>query len=1116
MSKKSVGSSAPWARDGFGLPAGLVGMTQPEAPTGKRLETVRVRLLGGFRVSVGSRTIEKGAWRLRKAAALVKLLALAPGHRLHREQVMDILLPDSGRKAASNNLRRVLHTARRVLDPVEGSYYLASHEESLVLCPGGDLWVDVDAFEEAARAARRVAEPPAYEAATDLYAGELLPEDRYEQWAENRREELRRLFLSLLVELAQVYEECGDYVRGIEALRRVISEEPTLEEAHAGLMRLYAFSGRRRAALQQYERLREALSRELVAQPAATTRRLHEDIAAGGFPPLRPSGPPQGEPPDAGKHNLPIPRTSFVGRERELVEVKRQLAMTRLLTLTGAGGSGKTRLALEVAKDLVMSYPDGVWLTELAPLTEGELVPHAVTRALGVREQPGRPLTETLVAVLRHRDMLLVLDNCEHLADPVARLLDTLLDACSRVRVLTTSRETLGVEGEAVWRVSSLSVPDTDRLPAAEEMARYDAMRLFLDRARLRVPGFNLTPDKTAIIAEVCQKLDGIPLAIELAAAKVKVLSVGQIARRLDDSLGLLTSGSRVALPRHRTLRGTLDWSHALLPEEERMLFRRLSVFVAGFALGTAERICTGDGLVEEDVLGPLSCLVDKSLVLVIEGEEEARYRLLATVRQYAEEKLRTSGEEVAVRSRHARFYLELAKSADSELTGAGQEAWLDRLEAELANIRAALRWFLESGEPGAETGLRLAGALWRFCWLRGHYDEGRGWLEEALALGRSAESSHRAKALTGAGVLALLQCNYGRAEARLEESLALYRELGDLRGVASALQFLGSVARERGRYTRAEAYHVESLALWRELGDDGEGARSLNSLGFAAWLQEKYDRVAEVCTEPLKMFRRLGDVHGSVWALINLGSAALYGGDLGRAEALLEESLVTSRRAGYSEGVAWSLNQLGVAAYRRGDHERAEALLRESLRVHHNLGDRWRISSVLEGLAEVACTRGHLERTARLFGAAETLRETIAAPIPPCERADHDRNVSVARAGLGEEVFARARARGRAMTLDVALQYALSDQAPTTVSSPTRQRPSARRKPAALTRREEEISALVAQGLTNREVASELVISEHTAATHVRKILKKLGLHSRAELDAWMSEWPSSSDLDK
>jgi ATP/maltotriose-dependent transcriptional regulator MalT len=316
-------------------------------------------------------------------------------------------------------------------------------------------------------------------------------------------------------------------------------------------------------------------------------------------------------------------------------------------------------------------------------------------------------------------------------------------------------------------------------------------------------------------------------------------------------------------------------------------------------------------------------------------------------------------------------------------------------------------------------------------------------------------------------------------------------------------LQALGSVARERGLYTRAEAYHGESMALWHELGDDGESARLLNSLGFVAWLQEKYDRVGELCTEPLKMFRRMGDVQGSVWALINLGSAALYGGDLRRAETLLKESLAISRRAGYSEGIPWSLNQLGVAAYRRGDYEQAEALLRESLKVHHNLGDRWRMSSVLEGLAEAACAQGHLERAAQLFGAAEALRETIAAPIPPCERADHARNLSVALAGLGEEVFARARTRGRAMTLEEASEYALSEEEPsTTALSSASVRPSATsipEHPAGLTSREVEVLKLVASGMTSAQVAEELSLSRCTVDTHLTSIYRKLGVNSRA-----------------
>jgi DNA-binding SARP family transcriptional activator len=447
-----------------------------EGQRGARSEAVRVWLLGGFRVGVGSRTITQDAWHLRKAAALVKLLALAPGHRMHREQAMDLLWPDSSRRAASNSLRSTLHPARKVLDPVVGSRYLASEDEALVLCPEGNLSVDVDAFEEAASTARGSREPAAYRAALELYTDDLLPEDLYEEWTEGKRDELRQLYLALLAELAGLYEERHEYELAIEALRKATAKEPTLEEAHAALMRLHAFSGRSEQALAQYERLRDTLSRRLGTQPGASSLRLHDEIAAGEFPPSLPlpAGPPLEGSLDLAQHNLPAPRTSFVGREREMVEVKRLLAMTRLLTLTGAGGSGKSRLALEVARDLVGLYPDGVWLVELAALTQGALVPQVVAEILGVPEQPNRPLTATLAEALRAKKMLIVLDNCEHLVGAVAGLADELLDACPRLRILATSRERLNVAGEVVWSVPSLSVPDAEHPPNLEGLRVYE------------------------------------------------------------------------------------------------------------------------------------------------------------------------------------------------------------------------------------------------------------------------------------------------------------------------------------------------------------------------------------------------------------------------------------------------------------------------------------------------------------------------------------------------------------------------------------------------------------------------------------------------------------------
>jgi DNA-binding SARP family transcriptional activator len=473
---------------------------QPRGPTGRIAseasstpEAIRIKLLGGFRVWVGPRVIEEALWRLRKSKSLVKLLALSPGHRLHREQVMDALWPGLGMQDASNNLRQTLHVARRTLEPdrAANARYLSVQEKQLTLCPRGHLWVDVEVFEEAAATARRARDPATYRLAIELYAGELLPGDRYEEWAEGRREELRQLYLRLLIELAGICEGRDEHEAAVEALRRVATEDPTREEAHAGLMRLYVLSDRRTQALVQYEQLRKALSEKLGTEPSASTHHLYEEIAVGRFPPREPSAPAVEEPLDAGKHNLPASRSSFVGREAELRDVKRDLAMTRLLTLTGAGGCGKTRLALEVARELVEAYSDGVWLVELAPLSEGVLVAQAVAAALGVQEQPDRSLTDTLADFLRAKRTLLVLDNCEHLIDAVASLVDALLNGSLHLRVLATSRESLNVEGELNWLVPSLSVPSLGQSPTVGELTGYESVRLFAERARHRNPAFS-------------------------------------------------------------------------------------------------------------------------------------------------------------------------------------------------------------------------------------------------------------------------------------------------------------------------------------------------------------------------------------------------------------------------------------------------------------------------------------------------------------------------------------------------------------------------------------------------------------------------------------------------
>src|SRR5215213_9085784 len=801
--------------------------------TSERLEAIRIRLLGGFEVTVGARIIGEGAWRLRKAASLVKLLALAAGNRLHREQVMYTLWPELGISAASNNLRRTLHTARRTFDLSMGSGYLASREESLVLSPESSLWVDVDAFEEAARTARRSREPALYRVALDLYSGELLPTDRYEEWAEEPRRRLQETYISLLLGLAHLNEEFADYDSAIEALRRVVSEEPTREEAYAGLMRLYALVGKDGEALAQYGRLEETLSRALGTEPTASSRALGEEIAAGRFPPTERqslSSPPEG-PPDAAKHNLPATRSSFVGRETELRDVKRNLAMTRILTLTGAGGCGKTRLALEVARQLVGAYADGVWLVELAPLSEGALVAQSVAAALGVQEQLDRSLTDALVDNLRAKRVLLVLDNCEHLVDAVASFADTLLNSCPHLRVLATSRESLNVEGELNWLVPSLSVPSLGQSPRVGELAGYESVRLFMERARLRNPAFSLTSENAHAVARICERLDGIPLAIELAAARVG-LSVEQIATRLDDSLKLLTAGSRTASPRQRTLRGTLDWSYELLSEREQLLFARLSVFAGGWALEAVELVGVGDGIEEGDVLDLLLRLVDKSLVVAeATGEGGVRYRLLEPVRQYALQKQEASGEAEEVRHRHAEFFLALAEDAEPRLRGAEDVEWLERLEREHDNLRVALSWALERGN--AELDLRLAGALWTFWQAHGHEGERRKWLEEALAEDDRASVAARAKALEGVCWMAIDWRDLDRAEAVAQAGLKLDDEVEIGNKLAASFRtMLGYTVALRGDNERAKELLEESLTFSRKADDRVGIADALLFLG--------------------------------------------------------------------------------------------------------------------------------------------------------------------------------------------------------------------------------------------------------------------------------------------
>jgi len=685
-------------------------------------------------------------------------------------------------------------------------------------------------------------------------------------------------------------------------------------------------------------------------------------------------------------NNLPVQLTSFIGREREIAEVNRLLTDTRLVTLTGAGGCGKSRLALQVAMDLQKGFPDGVWVVELAALSESGLVPQAIASALDIPEQLGRPLIETLANALHPKSLLLLLDNCEHLLPACVHLADALLRACPRLRVLATSREPLGVPGETTWRVPSLSVPDLQRLPPHRSLMQYEAIRLFVERAASHSPGFQVTEGNAREVAKVCCWLDGIPLAIELAAARAKALTVEQIAVRLDDRFRFLTGGSRTALPRQRTLRATMDWSHDLLSERERGLLRRLSVFAGGWTLEAAEAVCSGDGVEAAEILDVLTQLVDKSLVIVDTQHGDARYRLLETVRQYGRDRLLESGEAAEVQKRHRDWYLRLAEDAEPRLDGADQAVWLNRLDRDHDNFRAALEWSIEDVP---ETGLRLAGALGEFWLWRGYFLEGRAWLKRALDTSTGESSTLRAKALNRVGFLAIRQRDYAAARAFCEESLVIYRALGDTRGVADAMHNLGQLDANQADFAAARSRFEESLELYRQLRHQQGVADSLGDLGHVAW----------------------------------------HLGDYAMARRLLEESVVLARELGKNRRLAYGLWALGLVAFDEGNYPVAHALHKEGLPIAKEVGDPFTIAFLLEALASLEAAFRQPKRATRLLGAAEAFREDKDFPVPHSHRLDSDRPLAAIRDLLNQDVFAATWAEGRAMTLDQAVEYALAPE---------------------------------------------------------------------------------------
>jgi predicted ATPase/class 3 adenylate cyclase len=799
------------------------------------------------------------------------------------------------------------------------------------------------------------------------------------------------------------------------------------------------------------------------------------------FPPLRTLSTHSGYP-----NNVPVMPTPLIGREQEIAAVQHLLTMqgVRLLTLTGPGGTGKTRLSVQVAAELSDQFPDGVFFVALAAISDADLVIPVLAKVLGIREGESRPLLESLKEHLQQKQQLLLLDNFEQVA-PAALQIEELLLACPHIKVLITSRALLHLQTEHIFSVPPLGLPDITNLPKSEALEQYASIALFVERARAIQPTFQVSQANARAIAEICVRLDGLPLAIELAAARIRLLPPQALLARLSNSLQVLTGGAQTLPERQQTLRNTIQWSYDLLDMQEQLLFRRLSVFSGGWTLEAAEAVVhagqqsNSDGL---PILDGTASLLDKSLLLQVAlDEEEPRFIMLETIREFGRECLEALGEIEDTQQAHAAYYLDLTEKAEAQLGGPQLVAWLDRLERDHDNLWAALHWFLKQGkatdgtrgsfvEHAIEMALRMCTALERFWVVRGHRSEGRRFIEQALALSAGVAALVRAKALITAARLAFSQSDYERGETLAREGLALFRELGDMRGIALSLDRLGMAAWRRGDFAAARSFMEEDLSLFRKLGDRERVAWSLFTFGLLDSKQGEYARAQTLFEESLAMHRELGNKRGVAAALNQLAGGrlvtqidpasarslleealtlnkeigdkegiavssslfaelALSQRDLVTARSLEEESLVLYREMEYRKGTAESLSFLARIASERGDYSSARALSNECLAIAKESGDRELLASGLERLAGViAAQQSEVTSTqqalwaVKLWGAAESLREAIGAPIPPLERATYERAVNAMRTQLGEEVFITTWDEGRNMTSDQAL----------------------------------------------------------------------------------------------
>jgi predicted ATPase/DNA-binding SARP family transcriptional activator len=942
---------------------------------------LHIQLLGSLRVTVNDQPVRSLSPR---PATLLAHLALAPGYRLHREWLMDALWPELYLEAQGNNLNVTLHSLRKLLASAGAPprTFLTRDGDMVVLAPTDAVTVDITVFDAAVDHAWRKDDPMVTQAAVDLYTGDLLPEAPYDEQLDARRTTLRTSAITVLVRLGGQHAARGSVDAAIAAFSRLAALEPTHEDGRVALMRLYAVAGQPRAALDHYEQLVAILRSDLDAEPQASTYALAEAIRDGNFPETARQLVPMADaasPPlvDVQSHgNLPTPLTDLIGRQRECAEVVQLLAIRRLVTIIGPGGVGKTRLAIAVGQQCLDATGDTVVFVDLSPFRDPMLVLPSIATTLGIRESGETPLINVLAMALRSRRTLLILDNFEQVIDAASDVI-RLISACPQLAVLATSREPLRVRGEAQYPIAPLPLPDPAQVAAVEWLRDCPTVALFIHRARDVKPDFDLTVENVATVNAICQRLNGLPLAIELAAAWIRVHSPEALLRHLNEPLRVLTGGARDLPDRQRTIYDTIQWSYDLLTEDEQRLFNRLTVFAGGSSLESAGAIANHDGHLGIDLLIGLDSLIGKSLVVRDEAPDgSVRFSLLSLLREFGIERVYETGDTDAFLV-HARHMLTLVQDAEVGLFGPDQARFAERVARDYANIRAALGWSVATDK--CDIALQLAGSLRPYWLTHDRYTEGRYWFDAVLSIAGDASPAWRAKALFGAGRMAGEQGDYSAADRYLEDAVSCYRNIGDEQGMAFALNGRGIHAGYAGDIEQAQQYLHQSLRL----------------------------------------FETVGDLHGMSRSLNNLGWTSTDQGDYVAAERWLSQSLAIARQHGQVDNVASALFNLGEVAMRRGDHEAARPYLIESLIIATDIGIMRYVAECFEGLAWITGIEGNIELAGRAYGAAAALRIAIGRPLSPTENTVYIERLRMTRSKIDAAEWETAWTAGQALTAE-------------------------------------------------------------------------------------------------